>query len=60
MELPNIDVEEIERRKKQNFEERLAFLDKYAAWVKKTANKDWSKQQNILVDAQLKSAQKRR
>jgi hypothetical protein len=34
-ELPKIDLKEIEKMKKENFRERLEFIDRYAEWVKK-------------------------
>ena len=46
--LPDIDIEELERLKKQNFEDRLKFIDMYAEWVKK--NKNWSRLQKEIVD----------
>lgn len=47
--LPDVDMEELALAKKKNFEERLAFIDAYAAWVKKTPNKIWSAQQKKLI-----------
>lgn len=49
MNLPEIDVAALKKWKKQNFKERLAFLDKYAEWVKKNSNKDWNKQQQMII-----------
>lgn len=49
-ELPEIDLEEIERFKEQNFRERLEFIDKYVEWVKKQPNKKWSSAQNKLIN----------
>lgn len=46
----NIDLEELERDKRRNFEERLKFIDLYVEWLKKTPNKVWSRQQNKLID----------
>jgi hypothetical protein len=31
--------------------ERLAFVRSYAAWVKRTPNAEWSRQQAILIDS---------
>jgi len=41
--------EELEEYKSENFKERLKFIDSYANWLKKTPNKEWSKQQNKLI-----------
>lgn len=49
MELPNIDLEELKKLKEENFKERLEFIDLYVKWLKKTANKEWSEQQKVLV-----------
>jgi hypothetical protein len=38
------DRKEMVEEKKRNFEQRLAFVDFYAEWLKKTPNKTWSKQ----------------
>lgn len=48
MKIPKIDLEELEKFKKQNFEDRLDFIEKYAEWVKK--NKKWSSEQKKLID----------
>lgn len=31
--------------------ERLAFVRTYAAWVKRTPNAEWSRQQAVLIDS---------
>ena len=45
----NYSKEELDEYKSQNFKERLKFIDAYTAWLKKTPNKVWSKQQNKLL-----------
>ena len=47
---PKIDLKELEKQKEQNFRERLEFIDKYAEWLKKTPNKEWSRQQKEIID----------
>jgi len=50
MKIPKkIDLEELKRDKKKNFEERIKFTEEYAEWVKKTPNKVWSKQQKSIT-----------
>ncbi len=44
-----LDLKELEADKKRNFEERLAFIDLYVEWLKKTPNEIWSKQQKELI-----------
>ena len=39
---------------KTNKEDRENFVKYWAAYVRTHANEDWSRQQNILIDAQLK------
>jgi len=50
MKTPNIDLKELKKLKEENFRERLLFLEKYAQWVKKTSNENWSKQQRDLIE----------
>ena len=50
MKLPHIDLNELDKLKEENFKERLAFIDKYVEWIKKTSNKKWSSQQKKLID----------
>ena len=38
MNVPEINLEDFEKQKKQNFKERLEFIDKYVEWVKKNSN----------------------
>lgn len=53
MKLPKIDLKKLEEMKKQNFKDRLEFIDKYAEWVLKTPNRKWSKEQKKLIDSQF-------
>jgi hypothetical protein len=50
LELPKIDLKELELQKEKNRLERLAFVKLYAEWVKKNNNIKWSKQQKELID----------
>jgi len=50
MNMPKIDLKELEKQKKENFRQRLEFNKKYVEWLKKTSNKEWSKQQKELID----------
>jgi len=50
MNAPHIDLKELEKLKEENFRQRLEFIDKYVEWLKKTPNKEWSKQQKKLID----------
>jgi hypothetical protein len=42
--------------KKANRKERLAFVRTYAAWVKRTPNAEWSRQQAELIDSFFENA----
>jgi len=50
MKAPDIDLKALQKLKEDNFRERLEFIDKYVEWLKKTPNKEWSKQQKKLID----------
>ncbi len=39
-----------------NVKERLAFVRSYAAWVKRTPNAEWSRQQAELIDSFYENA----
>jgi len=49
MKLPEIDMALVERRRRQNQRERLQFVEDYANWLKKTPNREWSRQQASLL-----------
>jgi len=36
--------------------ERMEFVLKWAEYVKKSPDKDWSEQQRLLIDSQIKNA----
>ena len=40
----------------KNQNERMRFVDKWAEYVKTHSDKDWSKQQNVIINSSLKSA----
>jgi hypothetical protein len=40
-----------------NTSERHAFVRSYAAWVKRTPNAEWSRQQAVLIDSMVENAQ---
>ena len=49
MKVPDIDLEELRKLKEENFKDRLEFIDKYAKWLKKTKNREWSSQQKDII-----------
>ena len=40
----------------KNQDERMRFVDKWAEYVRTHSDRDWSKQQNIVINSSLKSA----
>lgn len=50
MKTPNINIKELEKVKKKNFQERLEYINKYTEWLKKNSNKKWSRQQKDFID----------
>ena len=46
---PKFDLKEIEEEKERNRKERMKFIHQYTKWLKKTPNKEWSKQQNKII-----------
>ena len=50
MNLPKIDIAELRRIQEENLKERLAFIEQYVAWLKKTPNKEWSAQRKALTE----------
>lgn len=41
---------------RNNKEERMNFVEYWASYVKTHPDKDWSKQQNVLINAMMKNA----
>jgi hypothetical protein len=39
MKIPDIDLKELEKQKKENFKQRLKFIDQYVKWLKKDNEK---------------------
>jgi hypothetical protein len=43
-------LENLKKRKANNFKDRLKFIDQYVLWLEKTSDKEWSKQQKDLIN----------
>jgi len=54
LKLPEINLKELEKIKKQNFKERLEFQDRYVKWMKMTNNARWSSAQKVLINRKAK------
>ena len=50
MKLPEINLQELEKIKKENFRERLEFQDRYVNWMKTTNNAKWSSAQKAMIN----------
>lgn len=53
-----IDKDELKKEREKNFRERLRFVSYWVNYIKNHPDKEWSKQQNIVIDSQLKSLEK--
>lgn len=49
-----IDLNELNDFKKRNAEERLKFIDFWVNYIKTHPDSVWSKQQNVVIDSQIK------
>ena len=43
-------IKELQISKKQNFDNNMKFVRLYAEWLKRTSNKEWSRQQKKMID----------
>lgn len=48
---------ELSFNREQNRKERLDFIRMYAAWVRRTPNAEWSRQQGALINSFFKNAE---
>lgn len=49
-----VNLDELKRFKRQNAKERLEFIDFWANYIKTHKDEDWSKQQNVVINSQMK------
>jgi hypothetical protein len=47
---------ELSFNRKTHLQERLAFVRQYAAWVMRTPDAEWSRQQAALIDSFIENA----
>ena len=45
---------ELEKIKKEIIEEKKRFISMYVRWLKRTKPKEWSRQQKLIIDSQLR------
>ena len=53
---PKITIKEMGKEREANRKSNREFIDFYVDYLKKTPNKKWSKQQNLLINSVMKSA----
>jgi len=51
-----LNSDEFEAGQHQNAERRRKFVKQWAAYVRSHDDADWSRQQNVLINSQLRSA----
>lgn len=50
-----INIEELNEEREKNFHERLDFIKFWADYIKTHTDKEWSEQQNLLINSQISS-----
>jgi hypothetical protein len=48
-----VDLEEEKKFKIKNAKDRLKFVDFWVDYIKTHPDKEWSQQQNVVIDAQV-------
>jgi len=48
-----VDLDELKKFKNQNARERLEFIDFWVNYIKTHSDREWSEQQNVLIDSQV-------
>lgn len=51
-----INSEELQKEKSENFKERLWFINYWTEYIKSHSDEDWSKQQKVLIDSQIENS----
>jgi hypothetical protein len=51
-----VDFEELKRERQKNFKERLWFIKYWVNYIKTHSDEEWSEQQRVLIDSQIKGA----
>lgn len=50
-----VDMKKMKRFKEENAKERLRFIDYWANYIKTHPDEEWSEQQNIVIDGQIRA-----
>ena len=48
------DSKGVLKKKERNFKQKIEFAEFYAEWIKKTPNKEWSKQHSKFINSMYK------
>lgn len=51
----SIDLDELKKEKERNRKERLEFIKFWVNYIKTHSDKEWSKQQNTVINSQIHS-----
>ena len=49
-----VDLGEMKKFKEQNALDRLKFIDFWANYIRTHSDKEWSEQQNVVIDGQMR------
>lgn len=52
-----MNLEELEKKRKRNREQRREFIKYWANYIKNHEDKEWSKQQNVIIDSQISKSE---
>ena len=55
-----MSLEELEKKKKKNREQRREFVKYWADYIKNHSDAEWSRQQNVIIDSQLSGVKKKK
>ncbi|MCC7573643.1 MAG: hypothetical protein KO464_09720 [Candidatus Methanofastidiosum sp.] len=47
-------LKELQEEKERNFKQKIEFAEFYAEWIRKTPNKEWSKQHSKFINSMYK------
>ncbi|MFT4867582.1 MAG: hypothetical protein ACI9LV_000183 [Candidatus Nanohaloarchaea archaeon] len=47
---------DLEQKKERNKEQRREFITQWVEYIKNHSDEEWSRQQNIVINSQLKTA----
>lgn len=57
-EIPEINLKELKKEKRKNFNERLKFIDILVEYIKTHDDKEWSEQQSEFINSVMEKREK--